>query len=323
MTKFSRKTYIKYLKNKNVPETEHGFMVNLISSSDAHFKSFISEGLWGFPDNYLNRKRWNLLRPGSEAFLYFEHKGVKGVWGLGKVVEVFESRKPVSYWVRNPVGYPLQVRLELVEPKSHRPSPSDPVKLEWFDNVTPLRREEFAGLGVKLQGGPRDRWSLIVFGEGAKYSYNAFERLKNEFWTRNKALRIAPSLSTHEDIKQLIAEIGRMQNRHVRMEEEIEGKRIDVSWRRIERGMPYMVFEVCIGGDLYADLVKLKHAIDSWNSIAVLVTTEDKVEEAKKWVRGAFHEVAQNFRILTIEDVKKLYESKKNYKMLEAKYGII
>jgi len=132
-----------------VPETEHGFMVNLISSSDVHFKSFISEGLWGFPDNNLNRKRWNLLRPGSEALLYFEHRGVKGVWGLGKIVEVFESRKPVSYWVRDPVGYPLQVRLELVEPKSHRPSPSDPVKLEWFDDVTPLRREEFARLGVK------------------------------------------------------------------------------------------------------------------------------------------------------------------------------
>jgi hypothetical protein len=266
--------------------------------------------------------RWNLLRPGSEALLYFEHNGVKGVWGLGKVVEVFESRKPVSYWVRDPVGYPLQVRLELVEPKSHRPSPSDPVKLEWFDNVTPLRREEFAGLGVKLQGGPKDRWSLIVFGKGAKYSYNAFERLKNEFWTRNKGLQIETSLSTHESIKKLIAEIGRMQNKHVRMEEEIDGKRIDVTWRRVERGIPYIVFEVCIGGNLSADLLKLKHAVDLWNSIAVLVTTEDKVEEARKWIGGAFHEVAQYFRILTIEDVKKLYESKKNLKMLESKYGI-
>jgi hypothetical protein len=106
------------------------------------------------------------------------------------------------------------------------------------------------------------------------------------------------------------------------MEEEIEGKRIDVSWRKIERGIPYIVFEVCIGGDLYADLVKLKHAVDLWNSTAVLVTTEDKVEEARKWIGGAFHEVAQYFRILTIEDVKKLYESKKNLKMLESKYGI-
>jgi len=300
-----------------------GCIVNLLSSSHPHFKSFLSEGLWGFPDNSVNRKRWSLLRPGCEALLYFEHKGIKGAWGLGRVIEVFESRKPVSYWIQKPAGFPLQVRLELVEPVNYRPVPRDPVKLDWFDNVMPLRREELVALGIKMLSGSLDRWSLIVLGEGAKYSYSVFEQLKYEFLLRNEKMQEAPSGSLHEKIKQLIAEIGRMQGKYVQIEEEIEGKRIDVSWRRIERGVPSTVFEVCIGGDLYADLVKLKHAIDLWNSIAVLVTTEDKVEEARKWVGGAFHEVAQNFRILTIEDVKKLYESKKNYKMLEAKYGLI
>jgi predicted RNA-binding protein len=150
-----------------------------------------------------------------------------------------------------------------------------------------------------MRGGQADRWSLIVLGEGVNYSYNVFERMKYEFLARNKSLQSEQFRSTHKDIKRLIAEMGRMQGKYVSIEEEIEGKRIDVSWRRIPRGMPYAVFEVCIGGDLYADLVKLKHAVDMWNSIAVLVTTEDKVEEARKWVEGAFHEVAQNFRILS------------------------
>jgi hypothetical protein len=317
---FKDKEYVEV----NVQEAKKaGCIINLLSSSHPHFRSFLSEGLWGFPDNRVNRKKWSILRPGCETLLYFEHKGVRGVWGLGKVVEVFESRKPVSYWVRDPAGFPLQVRLELIEPKNHRPVPSDPVKLDWFNGVTPLRREELAGLNVKMPGGLVDRWSLIVLGEGTKYSYSVFEQLKYEFLVRNKEMRLAPSRSLHEEIKQLIAEIGRMQRKYVSMEEEIEGKRIDVSWRRIERGVPYAVFEVCIGGDLYADLVKLKHAVDMWNSIAVLITTEDKVEEARKWVEGAFHEVAQYFRILTVEDVRKLYESKRNYKMLEAKYGLV
>jgi hypothetical protein len=69
--------------------------------------------------------------------------------------------------------------------------------------------------------------------------------------------------------------------------------------------------------------MKLKHAVDLWNSIAVLVTTRDRVEEARKWVEGALHEVAQNFRILTVGEVVELYKRKRGYKELEAKLGLI
>jgi len=63
--------------------------------------------------------------------------------------------------------------------------------------------------------------------------------------------------------------------------------------------------------------------VDLWNSIAVLVTTRDRVEEARKWVEGALHEVAQNFRILTVEEVVELYKRKRGYKELEAKLGLV
>jgi len=110
---------------------------------------------------------------------------------------------------------------------------------------------------------------------------------------------------------------------YVNAEEPIDEKRLDVAWRRIQRGVPYAVFEVCIGGDLYADLMKLKHAVDLWNSIAVLVTTKDKVEEARKWIEGALYEAAQNFRIVTVEEIAELYERKRSYKELEAKLGLV
>jgi len=129
-----------------------GCLINLLSSSHPHFRSFLVEGLWGFPDNKVNRRRWSLLEPGGEALLYFEHRGVKGVWGLARVVEVFERREPVGYWVERPSGFPLQVRLELVEPVRCKPSPGSPIDISWFDGVTPLRKEEAAALGVKLQG---------------------------------------------------------------------------------------------------------------------------------------------------------------------------
>jgi hypothetical protein len=41
-----------------------------------------------------------------------------------------------------------------------------------------------------------------------------------------------------------------------------------------------------------------------------------------KQVEGALHEVAQNFRILTAEEVVELYKRKRSYKKLEAKLGL-
>jgi predicted RNA-binding protein len=297
-----------------------GCLINLLSSSHPHFRSFLVEGLWGFPDNRVNRRRWSLLEPGGEALLYFEHKGVKGVWGLARIVDVFERRRPVGYWVGRPSGFPLQVRLELEAPVRHKPTPGSPIDPSWFDGVTPLRREEAAALGVKLLRSRADRWSIIAFGAGG-YSIEVFERLKGEFAVRNAAAK--PGAPSHEDVKRILEEVGRMQGRYVTVEEPIDGKRLDVAWRRIQRAVPYAVFEVCIGGDLYADLMKLKHAVDLWNSIAVLVTTRDRVEEARKWIEGALHEVAQNFRIVTVEEIVELYERKRSYKELEAKLGLI
>jgi len=42
-----------------------------------------------------------------------------------------------------------------------------------------------------------------------------------------------------------------------------------------------------------------------------------------KWIEGALHEVAQNFRVVTVEEIAELYERKRNYKELEAKLGLV
>ena len=301
-----------------------GCIINLISSTHPHFKSLLSEGLWGFPDNKLNRRRWSALKPGLRALLYFQHKEVKGVWGVAEVVEVSESREPVHYWVENPAGYPLQVRLRLLQPVELAPTPTNPLNPEVFDGVKPLRKEELAALGASMFRPTADRWSILLFGDEppATYSSAIFDKILDEYTLRNVKPRPAKPRS-HDEVVDMIAEIGRMQGKFVEKEVEIDGKRIDVAWKRIARGVPYAVFEVSIEGDLYADLVKLKHAIDAWNSIAVLVTTAKRRGEAERWISGAFHEVKQYFRVIEIEDLVQLYERKRQYKELENKLGLL
>ncbi len=71
------------------------------------------------------------------------------------------------------------------------------------------------------------------------------------------------------------------------------------------------------------DLAKLKHAYDLWNSIPVLVTTDEMIERIRAWVEGSFHEIKDVLRIISWKRIKELYEKKGEVKRLETELGIV
>jgi len=305
-----------------------GAIINVRSSSHPHFESLLREGLWGFPCDRkgVNRSRWERLEAGAPVLLYFEHRGVRGVWAVGEVVGREESGAPVAYWVENPTGYPLHVRIRFTLPREHEPSPTNPFRLEWLEGVRPITREELASLfGLSALRAGRDRWSLFVFGErkerGITYPMSKLRALLDEFEARNR-LPALPRALGHDDVVEMIYRIGQIQGRYPEREYQLEDKRVDVVWRRTPRSVPAIAFEVSIGGDLYADLVKLKHAHDLWNSIAVLVTTPERAEEARRWISGTFHEAKDYFRVITVDELREFYEAKRRYKELEVRLGL-
>jgi len=94
----------------------------------------------------------------------------------------------------------------------------------------------------------------------------------------------------------------------------MEGGKLDVVWRRVERGSPTYVFEVQIGGDLYHAIGKLKHAHDLWNSNIYLIITERDSTKCYELLSGTFHEIKGK--------IQKLYELKKAYRDYETQLGI-
>jgi predicted RNA-binding protein len=75
-----------------------------------------------------------------------------------------------------------------------------------------------------------------------------------------------PEIS-HNQLRDMIRDIGLRENRIAETEYPIDSYRLDVIWKRIKAGTPSHVFEVQIGGNLEQALTKLKHAWDKWNSI--------------------------------------------------------
>lgn len=76
--------------------------------------------------------------------------------------------------------------------------------------------------------------------------------------------------------------MGKPQDKIVERESKIDCEGIHDAWKRLPRAEPWVVFVVCVKGDLYADLMKPVHAEDTWNSIAVLIASENRKEEAPK-----------------------------------------
>lgn len=293
-----------------------GFIINILSFNHPHAESLFVEGLWGFPEDRIgrNRRNWSKISLGDEALIYGEYRGVKGIWFHCRIVDKFESREPVRYWVRDPTGYPYQIRLEPIFPVNR-------FKRDALDRIEPVRKDELASLGIGYFRQRADRWSLIVFSENERYDYSIFSQILELFRNRNESLEL--ERPNHENLKRIIYQIGDLQNRFPATEFPLENRRIDVVWRRTSRSVPYVAFEIQLGGNIFEALTKLKHAYDIWNAIPVLITTEDQVAEARRWIEGSFHEIKDVFRILTWRKIVEFYRAKRKVREFERMIGLL
>jgi len=127
---------------------------------------------------------------------------------------------------------------------------------------------------------------------------------------------------SHNQLRDMIRDIGLRENRIAETEYVIDSYRLDVVWKRIKAGTPSHVFEVQIGGNLEQGLTKLKHAWDKWNSIPYLVTTEGDAAKARSLVEGSFHEMGHVAKVIDWRDITRLYELLNQAYTLRSRMGL-
>jgi hypothetical protein len=123
----------------------------------------------------------------------------------------------------------------------------------------------------------------------------------------------------HNEIRDMLYEIGKFENKIPEVEYPIDNLRLDTVWKTIPTGNPKWAFEVQMGGNFYEALTKLKHAWDKWNSKPFLVTTEIYETQAKALLEGSFHEMREDARIVNWEKVVKLHKCLKEANELKMK----
>jgi len=130
------------------------------------------------------------------------------------------------------------------------------------------------------------------------------------------------TLPSHDQIKETLVQIGKLQKYIAQEEYSFDIGKLDVVWRRVEQSVPTYVFEVQVGGDVYHALAKLKHAFDLWNSHIFIVASEAERSKVENLLSGTFHEIGTRIKFIELGEVEELYKRKKDYLDFEKALGI-
>jgi predicted RNA-binding protein len=139
---------------------------------------------------------------------------------------------------------------------------------------------------------------------------------------RREIPQLRGPVPSHNELRDMIRDIGVMKKLVAETEYPINDLRLDVIWRTEVQKIPSRVWEVHLAGNFYEALAKLKHAWDYWRAEPILVTTEKSEDEARSRLGGIFHEIKPHIRIIHWQDVVRLYKLTLETTWIEHELGL-
>lgn len=134
--------------------------------------------------------------------------------------------------------------------------------------------------------------------------------------------RPAEGMPSHAELQSMLLILGGLEGYRAEKEFKINGERLDAVWMRRLSTRPDVAFELQMAGNIYSALVKLKEAWDKWGCISVLVTTEEWMDDARRLLGRAFHEMEKDARLALWTDIRDWHEAAKKRKEVKEKLRI-
>lgn len=297
---------------RNFPKKPHWIVLGPEKSWKTAFKQ---GGVWGVKE--MLYPEWKALDPGDILFFYVT-KTIRGIIGVGRMKTKFIQDKPL--WPdEKAVGkviYPFRFEFDidyLIEEREWK-NKKIPIKLsiqEMRRGINILQRKTVEELYRDF----KEKFNFNVAGLIGKEPEITMHKVKTK-----EGMVAAPK---HNEIQELIFQIGRLNRFISEKEYPMENERIDVVWRKVEGSVPTYVFEIQIGGDLYYALGKLKHAYDIWNSNIFLIAGRKDIEKAGMLLNGTFHEIKDRIRIISPQKIYELFQQKKKWIDIEKEVGLL
>lgn len=254
----------------------------LVVGTQEHWQvAFENGNIWGLQ---ANKKRWWERMKEGDGLVFYVVRPVGGAIGFGTVRTKFKQDKPL---------WPKEVQSNRV---------LWPLRFE-FDVEFCLRPEDWRSRRLEI-----DALRAIVQAGFQPLKTNASDAASKAFgpFIEKVPPPAADRADLHGEMKRKLVEMGRIQKFLAEDEYPMDGTRLDVVWRRVERSVPTYVFEVQVGGDVYHALAKLKHAYDLWNSRIFIVAAELEKAKVDSLTSGTFHEIRERLKFIEIDQVGEL-----------------
>jgi len=283
----------------------------IVCGSPDNWDIALDSGMWGLVPRF--RGVWRYLEEG-DRLLFYATSPVAGMIGFGRVGAKFRQDRPL--WPQEVeqgrVLYPFRFELQ-------------------FDHCLPANLWRTERIKIAL---PVGSYAAINF-LGDQDVIDGFYDAAAENWhvappPRGEQI---PSLVeeqpaeeaqewSHDTLKNMIFEIGRIHRYIAEKEYSMNGERLDVVWRRVERSVPTYVFEVQVAGDAYHALAKLKHAYDLWNSNIFFIVGEAGKTKADELLSGTFHEVRNVVRVVHPSRIERIHALQVEDEKLRREIGL-
>jgi len=275
--------------------------------------AFEHGNIWGLKEKQLHL--WQALNE-EDKLLFYATSPVSGIIGYGIVRTKFKQNKPLwpdemkEHKVIWPLRFEFDVEFSL---------PPD----KWTSKKI-ASKALFPRSGFQMLDQNMGNTLISAIGTG-EYVIKEVEEPQieepiPEYTGATEKIESA-SLS-HDQIKETLIQIGKLQNYIAEPEYDFELGKIDVVWRRVSNSVPTYAFEIQVGGNVYQALSKLKHAYDLWNSHIFIVAPESERDKVNTLLSGTFHEISNRLDFIELQQVEELYKRKKSYKDFEKELGI-
>lgn len=272
----------------------------VLTGDRENWRRGISDRIWGVVPKL--QPQWEALQRGDFLFFYAEAPASR-IFGTGIVRDKFRQDRPL--WVdevqAGKVLYPHRFTFDIVS---------------FIDEERWTAEGVFPPTGIPVRAG----MNRIANAENIRMLLAEAERLLAV--QSSPTEEETPASSLHDQVKDKLREIGRLQEYLSETECKINGERLDVAWRRVAASVPQKVFEVQVSGNLYSAIGKLKKAHLYWNSQPFLVLQRDERPKAEDLLSGSFVEIKKSVIVRDIEDVDELYTRVKKADESRQQFGL-
>jgi hypothetical protein len=279
--------------------------------------------LWGLKTHYTTQ--FASMRDGDFVWIYVTAP-VSGVVGVGVVKDKYIDNARLT-WAdeinEQKIIWPLRFRIHLLKLIPRVSWQSDKISIGDFGLNMQRGFQQLDGNHVATLA-QRSEW--IAGADIYRGATIVETKVLEPGASYVAASQVEKPPTTHRDLQELVAEIGKLQYYHTELEYPIdlkdEHKSLDVVWKREITGAPTFAFEIELSTGLEKAIVRLKFAYKRWNSRPRIIIPTEDFRRLQNIVTAEDREFAQQLRVYEPTQVTNLLERKRGLKSLEQDLGI-